>query len=70
MPIPAWRACRSTVASSQASAEFAGFSITRARVPILAMVLDMSREMMAPPKPKMAQKISSPVRLWPCPLRY
>ena len=52
--MPAFCACRRTVSTSQRSASFAGWVITRAPVDILAIHLDMASEMKAPPMPNTA----------------
>ena len=66
MPMPAACACWRTVFTSQRSVSLAGCVMTCTPMARLAIHLEMSSEMNAPPKPKTAEKISRPVRFMPC----
>jgi hypothetical protein len=65
MAIPALSASFLTVATSHDSDSLRGLSITCALVDHLAIDLDISSEMMAPPNPNTAEKASSRVRSRP-----
>ena len=61
MPMPAVCACGCTVSTSQRSVSLAGSVMTCTPMERLAIHLEMSSEMNAPPKPNTAEKISRPV---------
>ena len=60
MPMPAFCAWLRTVATSHCSASLAGCAMTCTRIAILAIHLEISSEMNAPPKPKIAENTSRP----------
>ncbi len=63
--IPALSASRLTVASSQVSPSVRGVAMTCAPVDHFAIVFDSSKEMNAPPNPRMAENASSAPRFNP-----
>ena len=60
MPMPDSRAWTFTVSSSHDSTASRGLSMTRTPIMRLALHLDISSEMIAPPKPNTAANTSSP----------
>jgi len=66
MPMPAVCACCVTTLTSQRSVSLAGFVMTLTPMARLAIHLEMSSEMNAPPKPKTAEMTSKPVTFMPC----